>query len=76
MSSFGQDYDSVLVTNPAEPYMDVLEKYLPGVSFEARPCWCIYSFDPAQLATLLQHVEAANRPFSPDSNSDCKPDMV
>lgn len=58
MSSFGQDFDSQQpATNPAEPYMSLLEKYLPGVQFVARPCWCMYSFDPQQLARLLEHVE-------------------
>jgi hypothetical protein len=43
--------------NPAEPYEDLLAKYLPGVQIEVRDCWAMYAFDPAQLARLIEHVE-------------------
>jgi hypothetical protein len=47
--------------NPAEPYEDLLAKYLPGVQIEVRDCWAMYAFDPEQLARLIEHVEGIVR---------------
>jgi hypothetical protein len=68
--SIGQDFDSQPATNPAEPYMPLLEKYLPGVQLVARPCWCIYSFDPQQLARLIRHIEETVSHVSDEDAND------